>query len=169
MNNKQVVESFFDGHKDSGSNPNVSLFFEKDIIYSYGYHFPIAKIDRENSILYLTLQKYSVTTQRHISLVMNNCPYFYNIEKVYIVPLEKEDLTTDWLYREVELSAIEFRKLQSKKNSARTRKKEYHKEMLSISEAINELAFEILKLQSFSELPNKFEEYKHIFDYKLLN
>jgi hypothetical protein len=50
--------------KTSGRN----FFFERNVIYSYGYHFPIARI-LESGIVLFTNRSYSNTTAKHISLV----------------------------------------------------------------------------------------------------
>lgn len=42
MNNHQLVEKFYRQEKTSGRCN--SLFFENDTLYSYGYHYPLAKI-----------------------------------------------------------------------------------------------------------------------------
>lgn len=44
------------------------IFFEGNTIYSYGYHFPIARIEPDGRII-LTLCSYSPTTARHIRYV----------------------------------------------------------------------------------------------------
>lgn len=47
-----------------------SLYYRGRTIYSYGSHFPIATISRENShIVYFTTRGYSVTTSAHINTV----------------------------------------------------------------------------------------------------
>ncbi len=65
-----------------------NFYFENDVIYSYGRHFPIAKhivnANGENGILF-TERSYSVTTSKHISIVRQaashkNVIYCYNPE-----------------------------------------------------------------------------------------
>jgi len=46
-----------------------NVFYEGNTIYSYGYHFPIARIDTEKNIILYTANTYSTTTARHKSIV----------------------------------------------------------------------------------------------------
>lgn len=39
------------------------------IVYSYGAHFPLAAYDYDNKLWYINIDKYSVTTSRHQSIV----------------------------------------------------------------------------------------------------
>lgn len=68
-------------HKVQGSGRNQSgnLFFENEIIFSYGHHFPIAKhvtsaSGKQTAILFTT-SSYSVTTSKHISNVRLSIPH----------------------------------------------------------------------------------------------
>lgn len=67
MNNQQVCHIWANQLKPSGRGSN--LFFEKDTIYSYGYHFPMAKILDENTILVSPLS-YSNSTSKHQNYMM---------------------------------------------------------------------------------------------------
>jgi len=59
MNNKQLSQNFANGAiKGKGSN----MFIEGDTIYSYGYHFPIAK--RFNGIYLVNSDGYSNSTSK---------------------------------------------------------------------------------------------------------
>ena len=60
-----------------------NFFYEKDVIYSYGHHFPIAQIyNKDNHIVFLTTRTYSNTTTKHIRAVR----YAINHKKVFHVP-----------------------------------------------------------------------------------
>jgi len=48
---------------------NSRMFFENDKLYSYGYHYVIARIDRERNILLINSNKSSPTTNRHKQIV----------------------------------------------------------------------------------------------------
>ena len=62
--------------KTSGRN----FFFERNVIYSYGYHFPIARI-LESGIVLFTNRSYSNTTAKHI----NKVSYALNHkDKIYV-------------------------------------------------------------------------------------
>lgn len=67
MNNTQVSQAFAAQRKTSGKGSN--LFFEYDVIYSYGYHFPIAMITEKyqdgRQVALFTMKSYSNTTAKH--------------------------------------------------------------------------------------------------------
>lgn len=72
-----------------------NFFYEGDIIYSYGYHFPIAKhveFNGEKAVLF-TLQTYSNTTAKHIHVVRQACRhlnviYCYSINNDHLPNIE---------------------------------------------------------------------------------
>lgn len=68
MNHRQVAEAFANGRT---SAKGCNMFIDGDTIYSYGYHFPIARrtdkfIDGQQVVLF-TRAGYSVSTSKHIS------------------------------------------------------------------------------------------------------
>ena len=71
MTNKQTAEAFANGKTTGGS---LHMFIDGDTIFSYGYHFPIArrtgKVDENGRDIFLfTDRGYSNTTVRHKSHV----------------------------------------------------------------------------------------------------
>lgn len=60
MNNKQIAQKFVEG-ATSGKGSN--LFIEDDTIYSYGYHFPVAR--RLGNCYLFNSDSYSRSTSRH--------------------------------------------------------------------------------------------------------
>ena len=58
--------------QDNAKNSSGNLFFNGKIIYSYGYHFPIAKHVQNNGIsaVLFTERSYSNTTAKHVSAVI---------------------------------------------------------------------------------------------------
>lgn len=79
MNNSNVAHAWANQTKQSGKGSN--MFFEGDTIYSYGYHFPIAKfitID-ENNFIVLNYTNYSNTTSKHQAHVRSSIPHNYEI------------------------------------------------------------------------------------------
>lgn len=73
LTNQQIADDFSNGIAHGKAN---SMFIEYEnglnIIYSYGYHFPIAvtvSITREPSFAYFNSDKYSVTTSRQQGMV----------------------------------------------------------------------------------------------------
>lgn len=73
FNNNEIGHAWYhqtEGHE--GRNSNRSLFFEGDTIYSYGYHFPIARVDRDNNVTLVNNNTYSNTTSQHVSNVCSS-------------------------------------------------------------------------------------------------
>lgn len=62
--------------QDSARNPGGNLYFSGDTIYSYGSHFPIARIVKQGkkTCVLFTTRSYSVTTSGHISAVRSAIP-----------------------------------------------------------------------------------------------
>lgn len=80
---EMVAHTWANQTQSEARNPNGSLYFEGESIYSYGKHFCIAKhvINeiRERAILFST-RGYSNTTVRHKSIVMNACNHLNIIQ-----------------------------------------------------------------------------------------
>ncbi len=66
-NNSDVAHYWANQNQESLSNANGSFYYNGDIIFSYGSHFPIAR--HLNNIVLMTTGSYSNTTGKHISLV----------------------------------------------------------------------------------------------------
>lgn len=82
MNNSTLSHNWANKIKPTGKGS--SMFYEGDTIYSYGYHFPIAKfitID-ENTFIAFNENGYSNSTSKHQSHVRRSIPYNYEIIKV---------------------------------------------------------------------------------------
>ena len=71
-NHHEVCHFWANQIQDSGKASN--MFYERDIIYSYGYHFPIAKHIKDGLILF-TSKDYSVSTSKHQSYTRQAIPY----------------------------------------------------------------------------------------------
>lgn len=67
-NTAEAVHAWAGRHSDDGRNPGQTVFFNGLTIYSYGYHFPMARHVSFNDVL-LTYDSYSNTTNRHQSEV----------------------------------------------------------------------------------------------------
>lgn len=91
MTNSQIAEKFASGaEKGNGSN----MFIEGDVIYSYGFHFPIARRLNYNTVLY-TSKGYSNSTAKHKNHVLGaliDANY-----KIVTVENPKEPLTNETL------------------------------------------------------------------------
>ena len=71
-NHHEVCHFWANQIQDSGKASN--MFYERDIIYSYGYHFPIAKHIKKDVILFNSAS-YSVSTSKHQSYTRQAIPY----------------------------------------------------------------------------------------------
>lgn len=65
--------------QESARNLGNTLFFKGAVIYSYGDHFPIARITSHahRQAVLMTTDSYSKTTARHISEVRSACLHRY--------------------------------------------------------------------------------------------
>ena len=68
-NNAEVVKVFFSQYQSEGRAGNI--FFEDNILYSYGRHFPLAVI--YNDITLINCASYSVTTAHHKGIAKSYC------------------------------------------------------------------------------------------------
>lgn len=64
---------------------NDRMFFENDKLYSYGYHYVIARIDRERNIVLINNTKSSPTTNRHKEIARVEVA-FSGIGQIFNVP-----------------------------------------------------------------------------------
>lgn len=66
----QVAHIWANQSQDEAKNSNHTFYFHGRTIYSYGSHFPIAEISKEDSnLIFFTTRSYSPTTSKHISYV----------------------------------------------------------------------------------------------------
>jgi hypothetical protein len=105
FSNSEICHVFANRTQNEGRTSNRSIFFTKDTIYSYGYHFAIAKFmeNEKGTFLLFTTRGYSNTTRKHISLLR----YATNhIAKVYCNDPDgaKEDNLQAW-YNEAKNAA----------------------------------------------------------------
>lgn len=97
-----------------GRTSNENIFFEGETIYSYGYHFPMARLTGkfdENGVEYVlvTTDTYSNTTAKHLSNVRGAVSHL-NI--VYVPTLTSyNNMVSKWVY--------EFRQIGEKHAVAR--------------------------------------------------
>lgn len=68
FDNRQCVHVWAQQTQDKGRSSNGNLFFDRSTIYSYGYHFPLAKFYDENTV-FINNSSYSVSTSKHQSYV----------------------------------------------------------------------------------------------------
>lgn len=65
FSNREIAHVFASNTQKAGRTSNRTMFFEDGILYSYGYHFPMAKIVADNVVLFTT-RSYSITTAKHL-------------------------------------------------------------------------------------------------------
>ena len=65
---------------------NDRMFFENDKLYSYGYHYVIARIGRERNIILINNNKSSPTTNRHKQIVEAACICKFGTGVIFNVP-----------------------------------------------------------------------------------
>ena len=66
MKNEDIIENFVDG-AEAGRTKNV--FIEDNVLYSYGYHFPMAMRIKDGYFI-VNKDKYSSTTSRHQNILL---------------------------------------------------------------------------------------------------
>lgn len=96
MENSQVAHYWANQLKQSASGSH--FYFNGATIYSYGPHFPIARhieFDGEKAVLF-TEQKYSPTTQRHISIALHACSHL-NVVYCFSPDSSHEQNFANWL------------------------------------------------------------------------
>ena len=80
--NQDISHAWF--HQTEGTEGRAnSMFFEGDIIYSYGRHFPIARARVLPGVTLFTTDGYSISTAKHINHVRQAIP---GTETVFTVP-----------------------------------------------------------------------------------
>lgn len=61
-------------HQDEARTPSHNFYFNGRVIYSYGGHFPIARI-MEDGVVMFTTNTYSNTTAKHINAAWSACSW----------------------------------------------------------------------------------------------
>jgi hypothetical protein len=79
VNERLVARMWIEQSQDHARNRTGSFYFNGKTIYSYGGHFPIAKIDNENRVIFFTRKDYSNTTSKHKSIVSSIIPSSYRM------------------------------------------------------------------------------------------
>ena len=69
MRNEEFIKKFF--NSNGGNAKNQHIFYEDNVLYDYGYHFPLA-IKLNNGYVIVNKYKYSRTTSRHQNIILNN-------------------------------------------------------------------------------------------------
>lgn len=111
--NSELAHTYANQSQQSGRNSSGSFYFDGKAIYSYGRHFPIAKIVRNEQgieCMLFTYRSYSNSTSKQISIVRNATRQY---KKIYCYsPEDSHELNfKSWL----NLAEIETAKLQKAK------------------------------------------------------
>ena len=133
FNNSELAHIYANQTQQSGRNSNGSFYFDGKTIYSYGRHFPIAKImtnEQGNEAMLFTFRSYSNTTAKQISIVRNATRQYH---KVYC-HTPGGDHSTNFI-KWLELAEHETGKLQKAKKPEL-----YLNELARISEYVNKYA-----------------------------
>ena len=69
---EDVAHLWANRHQDEARTSGGNFYFNGDIIYSYGSHFPIARIMEDGTVMF-TLRTYSNTTAKHIGVANMAC------------------------------------------------------------------------------------------------
>ena len=68
--NHATIEAFFANRFGMGGNPKRSLMFQDGVLYSYGVHWPLARLSPDDpEIVYINMDRCSRTTNRHATNV----------------------------------------------------------------------------------------------------
>jgi len=128
QSNQATAHAFANKISNFGKNSNGSLNFRENIIYSYST--PMAEFVAENTILF-NIEKYSVTTSTHQSIIRDALPYYYDIIEIpYNNSHSSNNLSQlqnySWVFESFENSLIFFfKKLQK----AKSKKDDYLQEI----------------------------------------
>jgi hypothetical protein len=71
MNNRQLAHLWANKSRESARGSH--FYFERETIYSYGAHFPIAR--HHNGVVLFTTGSYSVSTAKHINFARSACTH----------------------------------------------------------------------------------------------
>jgi hypothetical protein len=92
--------------QDSARNPGNNFYFDRETIYSYGNHFPIARhveTKRGRAVLFTT-RDYSVTTSRHKWTVLGACKHLTVFHVQHPTDSDRKAQFVEYRQRYVELA-----------------------------------------------------------------
>lgn len=80
-----------------------SVFGDGDIVYSYGYHYPLATI--RDGKAWINTRGYSTTTAKHIVWAFNACAQIVGYSNIYGVDLLANNFNADNLHESLTRTA----------------------------------------------------------------
>lgn len=94
MTNRQVAQKFAQGAIKGHS---MNMFIENNTIYSYGYHFPMARrtgkmLRNGKEVVLVTTRTYSVSTSKHQAYTASELAYSGNYEIVHVHDVEHPEV-----------------------------------------------------------------------------
>ena len=120
LKNHSEVSHYW-ANKIQSQGKACNMFFEGDIIYSYGYHFPMAKHINDNLILF-TSKGYSVSTSKHLGITRSAIPSEIEVLTVPEVDIRNNTLTSH-------IDNIEYFINEIKTNFGKSERARKYKEM----------------------------------------
>lgn len=129
-------------HGLSKNGRSSNLYFEGPVIYSYGEHFPIARI--HNGTVYVTDRKYSQTTSCHVSISISAVSHLNHVF-VHYVPegdgkpaKDKQFISQNIDHWISEFSTLfELYEINTKKKSILAKINEIHFNLINFIESLN--------------------------------
>lgn len=119
FNNSEICHIYAQQSQNEGRTTNNNIFFYDNKIYSYGYHYKLAEIIENNTIL-INDSGYSNSTAKHINLITNATrqyeQYFYSdicLNNVYnsIINASKQIIKARLKERYANLIMLKFESL----------------------------------------------------------
>lgn len=122
--NHGVAHAFASGTQDHARSHNGNFYFHGDTLFSYGSHYPVAHVDRENRIAYMNADPSSPTTEgKHKNAARRALSHF---ERIYLPQLDILTrhgfckLTKNDLARYIQLIADDIKSLEDKRGRMRS-------------------------------------------------
>jgi hypothetical protein len=116
-NSHECAHMFAQRTQNEGKAGNI--FFENNVIYSYGYHFPVAQFyDKDNeTIVLFTSKNYSNSTAKHKHVINSALSHYTIIEAFKIKDVKDSDHSENIACFMEELKELSKKILSAKKNS----------------------------------------------------
>jgi len=101
FSDSEVAHIWANQTQDEGRNSRNTFYFNGRTIYSYGSHFPIAEVSKNNpNVIFFTTRGYSPTTTKHIYLVRRAIADYKQI--VYVLNPKGINLYDENFYKNIE-------------------------------------------------------------------
>tara|TARA_Y100000296_G_scaffold63853_1_gene74474 strand:+ start:152 stop:1024 length:873 start_codon:yes stop_codon:yes gene_type:complete len=158
LKNHNEVAHFW-ANKVQPSGKACNMFFDSDIIYSYGYHFPMAKHINNNLILF-TSKGYSISTSKHLGITRSAIP-----SEIEVLTVPDIEVYNDRSNKDLHIDNIKYFINEIKENfgkSHRARKYKSHYLGTGLSK-INSMKRYLELFRIKSKLPNSLKKSVNLF------